>query len=203
MSTTGPGDARRRTLRHMRDLLATAAGGAAASACATGQTQPPPVVDIQGTSAAVTVATGVPSSTGVPPKPSATAEPPDMGYGVVDPMPPPFVCKSLASSIGASAQWKKTKNGLAIEVKLGRPSFPTGTYAKTTPVQSGNGKITIAKQEADQVVFELLPNANVTDAIVEVPVACSNGQAHVNVALNGIAKGKDGAPVTVYLNDAW
>ena len=95
--TEGPGTPRHRTLQHLQKLLAVAAGGASAAqvGCNNNTTHPnDPTVDIPGTTVSVTAPPSASAIAQIPPKATATAPPEDssmIGYGVVDPMPPPAV----------------------------------------------------------------------------------------------------------------
>src|SRR5690349_13639954 len=108
----GPGSPRQRTMQHLQKLLAVAASGATAAGCSNNPTQKPtePTVEIPGTSVSVnSTPSGSAIATQLPPKASASQEPepPGVGYGVVDPMPPPARCPGLSQTIAATATWKQ------------------------------------------------------------------------------------------------
>lgn len=182
---------------------------AAAQAGCSGQQSPTgPTVEIPTSGPVVTVNTAPSASADplVPPKASATATPDDpnmIGYGVVDPMPPPASCTGLAQTIAAGAVWKKDKSDMVLELKLGRPGRADGQYVTTEKPSVYGAKLLSSKVSVDTVSLRLLPDANARSIQVSVAASCSQGPSHVAIFLDTSQPPKSGAPVATSASDSY
>jgi hypothetical protein len=194
------GSVRERTLRRAERLLAlTVAGAATQAGCATAP--PQPTVDIPGSNNGGVKE--VPGTGTVKSKPSvqATAEPPDPGYGVVDPMPPPPRCPGVATAATATAVWKKDKKGDYLEIKLGKTTLPGAQYDTSQPSNAWNGTLENVALTATGGTFNIRPTPGVTNIGVAIPALCSQGQSHVQLEINLTSGTKQ--PPAVNLSDSW
>jgi len=177
------GAPRTRTLDHLRRLMALAATTASLGVACTKEGEPPIRKEDESTA----------KKKSTPPDPTTTttttapdtASTPTIGYGVVDPMPPPAMCAGLAASVAATATWK----GAAIELKLPKSSRPDSKWSRKDPPTIYSGKITKTTWVGDDLVLEIVPDAGVPLVSVYVSAACTAGDEHVNIGLDVGTKG--------------
>ncbi len=153
---------RQRTLREMQRLVAVAA---AMGACAKGH-------DDSATKDGA---------------PTAAKEPPreNIGYGVVDPMPPPPArCAGLAATVKTTVKW----DGPFLEIALEAPSLQGASYDVKRKVVVSGAIVKKQTMTAKKVLLRLAPDPEVRIIDFEVPAICPEGPE--------IVAGRVAAPTT-------
>jgi hypothetical protein len=201
-SETGP---RARTLAHMHRLLAVAAAaGALGTACTKEATND-------------TINTGDPSKdrTAVDPSAAGTTTPPAQntvatasgettsgppgGYAVVDPLPPPAQCAGAAETVAATATWKASGDGgVAIEVRLRKPSNKDFAYSRKSKVTPYDATIVATSMTGGDLVVTIVPDKGETSVGIYVPIDCPprDGSVTVQIDLSGAPSGTKPSPGT-------
>jgi hypothetical protein len=207
-SETGP---RARTLAHMQRLLTVAAAaGALGTACTKETTSDTITGDPSKDRAAVD-----PSAAGATAvqKPNTAATAPEetpggpAGYGVVDPLPSPGICAPAADSVKGTATWRaRSGGGMAIEVRLPRPSRRDVAYARTSQMVAYQAKIASTSITGGALLVTLIPEKDAPTIVLSVPIDCSAGPAHLGVnLLPATAPGHQPSPgdsITIAVSDA-
>ncbi len=185
------GAPRTRTLEHMRRLMAMAATTAALGVACTKEGAPP--IRKEDDSTAKKKSTPPDPTTAETATASATAvDTGTIGYGVVDPMPPPAKCAGLAASVAATATWK----GKVVELKLPKTTRPDGKWSRKDPPTAYSGKITKTTWIGDDLVLEIVPDSGAPLVSVYVSASCAAGDEHVNVSVDVSKPGT--AVITLY-----
>jgi hypothetical protein len=199
----GAGDVRARTLVHMHRLLATAAASGSLLGCTRDAAVPSGEVREAG-------ATGIPTAaqsarldlpeagvaTGVPTAPPTVPPPPPTGYAVVDPVPTPAACPSLAGEVHATAHWASAPSGSAVEITMTRVTGPDAIHYGAGGTASAYGG-TVLKTSGGGTTMKLLvqPGPGQATVLVAVPAQCNGRPVTVSVELDVTAKAAVGSAV--------
>ena len=194
---------RDRTVAHMQRLLATSAA-LAANGCSR-EAAPPPLVTAGDGRDAGPVPTGRPTT-------SATVAPvntaPSIGYGVVDQMPRPALCRGLAAMSNATATLRHATAGWLVDIVVVLPTGPAarGMTFDTSSQPNSQETILSASVQPGRVALQLkvlasgrpgqteYANANFT-------VKCPTGDGTLAAQLTYVNPPREGGAVSVSLQD--
>jgi hypothetical protein len=206
-TTVTSGNVRGRTLSHMQRMLATAMSAAAATDCARSdpgtQSVVIPATSTTATTTAATTATTTATTTTTT---TATAPPtataPDIGYGVVDPMPAPARCAGVASSAKAKAVYVADPKGLALQITVSLPpGSPLGAKFSSRPA-SAWGSVVLSASIAAGVTATIRVKPTTTSIGVSIPVDCGAGPGTLSVSASSLPTSpKAGDTAVVNLSD--
>lgn len=200
-AASGRPSPRDRTLLHMQRLVATAAFASAATACKTtdapgastvdvppapstsssGKLDVSPDTGVAPSGSASTVKVDPPDASGPPP-----VEPPNIGYAVVDPLPPPAQCN--VTTVAATAVYAKAPTTVDVVVSATHGSKVTFVGAKNAQLSVLNAKVVTSEVTSTRVKARLELSAATTPAILSLPAACP-GRTTISVTVSpGLGK---------------
>ncbi len=180
---------RSRTLAHLDTLLALTA---LATAChprepGYGVVDPMPT-PAQG-DPPITPASTIPEASGTTPPPTVATPPtttpitapPDVGYGVVDPMPPPADCTTFPEAVYAYASWEDGAINLTVSAQMRyRGHASLGTSLPTI----AHATVTAPSITSSAWMMKLTPDGSVHTLSFELTGTCENAPATARVRLN-------------------
>ena len=178
-SPSGRPSPRDRTLLHMQRLVAGAAFASAAAACKTTDAPGASTVDLPpspstSSSAKLDVAPSASASTAKADAPDASGvpmvEPPNIGYAVVDPLPPPAQCN--LTTVAATAVLAKAPTTVDVVVSATHGSKVTFVGAKNAQLSVLNAKVVTSEVTSTRVKARIELSAATTPAILSLPAAC-------------------------------
>lgn len=180
---------RDRTLLHMQRLVATAAFASAATACKTTDAPGASTVDVPpppsaSSSAKLDVAPTASASAAKADVPDAApplVEPPNIGYAVVDPLPPPAQCN--LTTVAATAVYAKAPTTVDVVVSATHGSKVTFVGAKNAQLSVLNAKVITSEVTSTRVKARLELSAATTPAILSLPAACP-GRTTISVTVS-------------------
>ena len=188
-AASGRPSPRDRTLLHMQRLVATAAVASAATACKTTDAPGASTVDVPpspstSSTAKLEVAPSGSASTPKAEVPDASGppmiEPPNIGYAVVDPLPPPAQCN--LTTVAATAVYAKAPTTVDVVVSATHGSKVTFIGAKNAQLSVLNAKVVTSEITSSRVKARLELSAATTPAIVSLPAACP-GRTTISVTV--------------------
>jgi hypothetical protein len=174
----------------MQRLVATAAFASAATACKTTDAPGASTVDVPpapstSTTAKLDVAPSTSASTAKADAPDASApplvEPPNIGYAVVDPLPPPAQCN--LTTVAATAVYAKAPTTVDVVVSATHGSKVTFVGAKNAPLSVLNAKVVTSEVTSTRVKARIELSAATTPAILSLPAACP-GRTTISVTVS-------------------
>ncbi len=195
-AASGRPSPRDRTLLHMQRLVATAAFASAATACKTTDAPGASTVDVPpapsaSSSAKLDVAPSGSASTVKVDPPDASGppqiEPPNIGYAVVDPLPPPAQCN--LTTVAATALYAKAPTTVDVVVSATHGSKVTFVGAKNAQLSVLNAKVVSSEITSNRVKARIELSAATTPAIVSLPAACP-GRTTISVTVTPGPPGK-------------